>query len=226
MTVQGKSTGIGQLRHRVELQERTPGDDWAENPEQWTTVDTTWAQIRPMRSAELVHARSMGQQSSHVVIMRQRKTIDLQSIDRILHGQHIYHITGVRNAEMRDRYLLVDVRQSPQLAPPKLAPYDCLHVHTADAPAIMLQTPLAPLDALHALTSEAPAIIIQPQMMPVSTVHAHTSDAPAITIPTTLAPASTVHAHTSDAPSISVGAWLWNDDSILTWHNDEEVLPE
>ena len=92
---------VGRLRHRVLVQELVPGNDF-DTKDSWLTLFAVYADLRPMRAAEVMEARKVGERTTHTVTMRYRK-IDTKW--RLVHDNTIYHISGIINVDQRDRYI-------------------------------------------------------------------------------------------------------------------------
>ena len=62
---------IGQLRHRLEIQEkRSVMDEWGNQVSEWFTVATAWAAIEPIRGEEYWAAGAQQGETIHRVTMR------------------------------------------------------------------------------------------------------------------------------------------------------------
>lgn len=85
----------GTLRHRIELQSRTPYTNTAgdQEPGDWETYATVWAAINPISAREFITA----QQSESEVMARITINFrdDVTAAHRCKHGANIYNIHGV-----------------------------------------------------------------------------------------------------------------------------------
>lgn len=96
----------GRLRHRVTIQQNAPTQNSLGEPvDAWTTYATVYADIRPLRTRELVAG---GQVVAEVTTpIRIRRTSGVSAAMRVLHGSTVYSITGVLDFPERGEMELV-----------------------------------------------------------------------------------------------------------------------
>ncbi|WP_151802640.1 phage head closure protein [Acinetobacter guillouiae] len=83
-----------ELRHRVQIQQKTDGRD--ENnypiPEQWVDYKTLWAKITPLSARDLIAAQAA--QSETVARLKINYRTDIETTMRVIHKGRIYAITS------------------------------------------------------------------------------------------------------------------------------------
>lgn len=95
---------IGQLRHRLEIQEqRSVRDEWGNQVSEWFTVATAWAAIEPIRGEEYWAAGAQRGETIHRVTMRYVPGVTPEH--RLLFGDRILEIESTLNLEERSRLL-------------------------------------------------------------------------------------------------------------------------
>lgn len=95
---------IGQLRHRLEIQEqRSVRDEWGNQVSEWFTVATAWAAIEPIRGEEYWAAGAQQGETIHRVTMRYVPGVTPKH--RLLFGNRILEIESTLNLEERSRLL-------------------------------------------------------------------------------------------------------------------------
>jgi len=95
---------IGQLRHRLEIQEqRSVRDEWGNQVSEWFTVATAWAAIEPIRGEEYWAAGAQRGETIHRVTMRYVPGVTPKH--RLLFGNRILEIESTLNLEERSRLL-------------------------------------------------------------------------------------------------------------------------
>jgi SPP1 family predicted phage head-tail adaptor len=95
---------IGQLRHRLEIQEqRSVRDEWGNQVSEWFTVATAWAAIEPIRGEEYWAAGAQQGETIHRVTMRYVPGVTPKH--RLLFGDRILEIESTLNLEERSRLL-------------------------------------------------------------------------------------------------------------------------
>lgn len=97
----------GQLRHQVNLQQKTAGSPQRTGsgaPDKaWTTVATPWAAIEPLRGKEFLESQAVNSAVTVRIRIRYRSGVDAAM--RILHGSTVYSIEAVINVDRRNREL-------------------------------------------------------------------------------------------------------------------------
>lgn len=95
---------IGELRHRVEIQNKTVQmDELLQQSEVWATYATVWASVRPIKGREYVAVKQVNAEVSVVITMRYLSGITSEM--RILFGNRVFDIVSVINADERNRVL-------------------------------------------------------------------------------------------------------------------------
>ena len=94
---------IGKLRHYVKLQSSTSAqDEYNQEFKTWATDESIFAQIKPLRGAELLEYQQLSTELSHSIIIRY--TSNATPAKRILWGTRIFDINVVRNVDERNIY--------------------------------------------------------------------------------------------------------------------------
>ena len=95
---------IGQLRHRLEIQEKkSVKDELGNQVSEWFTVATAWAAIEPIRGEEYWAAGAQQGETIHRVTMRYVPGVTPEH--RLLFGDRILEIESTLNLEERSRLL-------------------------------------------------------------------------------------------------------------------------
>lgn len=95
---------VGQLRHRVTIQQLTRVEDEGGGyAEVWTEVATVWAAIKPLRGNERYEAQQVQSTLTHKVTIRYREGIKPQM--RLTYKGRIFDIESVIDIEERHRWL-------------------------------------------------------------------------------------------------------------------------
>jgi len=85
------ATGIGSLRHRLQIESPTLADDGAGGSQRvWTVVDTVWGAIRPLQGRERVVSDKLAASVTHEIEIRHRT--DLTSRMRFVLGQRVFFV--------------------------------------------------------------------------------------------------------------------------------------
>lgn len=101
---------IGQMRHRLQLQEAvTLPDGGGGNIVTWTDVAEIWAAIRPVSGGEVVEADALQGRISHVIDVRFRAGITPRHRFRL--GARIFDIRAVIDADETHRFLRCQVEE-------------------------------------------------------------------------------------------------------------------
>jgi len=91
----------GQLRHRIAIERRSGArNSFGEEKEDWSTSETTWGSISPLRGVERFEARQIHPQVTHKVVFR--SCVDLDSSDRLNFKGRIFNIDSVILVDERD----------------------------------------------------------------------------------------------------------------------------
>lgn len=101
----------GQLRKRIELQQRSGAqDEYGQQLTGWTLLFTTWAQIEPMSGAQLDRARSIYNETSHRVTLRWRAQLnDIRQVGsyRVVYAGRIFDVGASMNLDERNRTVVL-----------------------------------------------------------------------------------------------------------------------
>lgn len=83
----------GKLRHQVHIQAATKTADAAGTlVETWETVDTVWADIRPVRGREFVQQSQVQGQITHTIQIRYWP--GLTGRHRLKHGERVFNLAA------------------------------------------------------------------------------------------------------------------------------------
>lgn len=94
---------LGQLRHRITLENKTAGDDWGTEATWSAHLTDIYASIEPLTGKELVNAQQVSAETTHKVTIRHRDGINERM--RIVHGSDVLHISGIINPGQQDEWL-------------------------------------------------------------------------------------------------------------------------
>lgn len=101
----------GQLRKRIELQQRSSSQDgYGQQLTSWTTLFTTWAAIEPVSGAQLDRARSIYNETSHKVTVRWRAQLnDIKQVGsyRVLYAGRVFDVGASMNQDERNRTVVL-----------------------------------------------------------------------------------------------------------------------
>lgn len=95
----------GRLRHSVQLQSPAGSRNAVgERTTTWSTVQTVWAGIEPLRANEVIAAAQSQMNITHRIVMRYDSSIaGITHGWRILFGSRVFDIQGVRNIDEKNR---------------------------------------------------------------------------------------------------------------------------
>ena len=94
---------IGKLRHKVNLQSSTQAQDgYGEESKTWSTDESIFAQIQPLRGTELIEYQQLSTELTHRIIIRYNSSVTPKK--RILWGTRIFDINVVRNIDEKNVY--------------------------------------------------------------------------------------------------------------------------
>lgn len=97
---------IGNLRHRVTIQQLTRTDDGAGGyTETWTAIATVWADVYPLKGQERYDAQQVKANLSHRVTIRYRAGVEPSM--RLQYGARTLNIEAVIDPEERHRELIL-----------------------------------------------------------------------------------------------------------------------
>ena len=92
---------IGKLRHRIEIQAKTPTQDsYGEITYSWATADTVWAQVMPLKGRELEHAQQIQAETDYKMIIRYNSTVK----HRVVYDSRTFEVNVILNIGERDIY--------------------------------------------------------------------------------------------------------------------------
>ena len=97
---------IGKMRHKVEIQAPVnTTDTGGGSARTWSTVNTRFANVRPVKGVE-GYRQGQGQETlSYEVVMRH--TDDIGTNYRLKFGSKILNIKHLRNENQRDKYTIL-----------------------------------------------------------------------------------------------------------------------
>lgn len=91
----------GRLRHRVTIEQVSEDVDSAGGPiKEWTSINTVWANVRPVRGREFSGAAQVTAEVTHRVFMRY--LANLTSADRLVFEGRVFDIESVINIDERN----------------------------------------------------------------------------------------------------------------------------
>ena len=106
-----KKPSLSSLRHRVIIEQLTNvADGQGGFTTSWTTLDTLWGSIEPVKSSERMHASRTEYQRSHVCYIRHRS--DVTTSMRISFDSRIFQIKGIIKPLERTFYLVMDLEEN------------------------------------------------------------------------------------------------------------------
>ena len=89
----------GDLNRRITLQVRgSTRDSYGQQATTWTDWATCWARIEPMDGREVVAAKSVNAETSHLVTIRYRAGVTAAM--RVIFGARIFNVLSVIEPEM------------------------------------------------------------------------------------------------------------------------------
>lgn len=104
---------IGQLNKRIKVQKpvQVP-DDRGGVMDDWQTVATVWASIRPKKGMERLKALGIESPTTHEIVVRYRKDIqDSNNRWRLQYGRRVFNIRETLNVEERNRFLQLQAEE-------------------------------------------------------------------------------------------------------------------
>lgn len=100
----------GRLRHRVVIQERAGTQDaYGQEEDSWTTVDTVWAAVEPLRGREFLEAQREGAEVTTRIVMRHQDGV--VPAMRISWGSRMFDVLSIISVEERGRELQLMCRE-------------------------------------------------------------------------------------------------------------------
>ena len=91
----------GKLRHRLALQSATTTrDTYGAEVETWSTYDTVWGSVEPLRGTERIFAQQVNAKVTHKIRVRSNSSITVQH--RILFDSRYFYINSVINPDERN----------------------------------------------------------------------------------------------------------------------------
>lgn len=100
----------GNLRHSVAIQNGAETTDSKGGfTVAWSTVETVWADIRPISSKDEFSAGQVGSEVTHRVVLRY--TANATHKRRILWGSRKFNIVSIRNWNERNEFLLLQCKE-------------------------------------------------------------------------------------------------------------------
>lgn len=80
--------------------------------ESWATSHTLWAKVKPLSSRERLYSQQIQYQRSHEIIIRYQSSLTLDNSSRIIYDSRTFQVKGVRNADERKAYLVIDCEEN------------------------------------------------------------------------------------------------------------------
>lgn len=101
---------IDRLNKKIEIQERTAVDDgFGGFIEEWATLKSVWAEIKPTAMFEDFEADRIGEKITHIITTRYINSIN--SANRIKYKGRIFNIKGVINLFEESKILQLKVEE-------------------------------------------------------------------------------------------------------------------
>jgi head-tail adaptor len=113
MQIRRQSIDPGALRHLITVQLKTVPEDldkFGAPQEVWTTVTSVYAAYQPLGSREFQEKWKMVAETNARFLMRYRTDLDV-AVNRILYNGLTFDVTDLTEADDRNMYLYVEVRQ-------------------------------------------------------------------------------------------------------------------
>ena len=95
-------TDIGQMRHRISIQQKTRGaSDGAGGygPDTWSTIDTVWARIEPQAGREFQSSDRTTYRLTHKITIRKNNLV--KAHHRIQYNNRTFAIFSVKEIDER-----------------------------------------------------------------------------------------------------------------------------
>ncbi len=103
---------LGPLRHRINIQARSATvDEFGQESETWTTLNTVWASVEPLSGRELLAAQQVQGETTHRVRMRFQAGITTSH--RILFNLRPFNIQSVINKNEAGAFLELLCTEGP-----------------------------------------------------------------------------------------------------------------
>jgi SPP1 family predicted phage head-tail adaptor len=103
---------IGELRHRVVLQQKTVTEDaLKQQSETWVDVTTVWAAIEPLSGREYFAAKQVNAEVSVRITIRYRKGVTPDM--RVVFGNRTFEVLSVIDPKERRESLILMCREVP-----------------------------------------------------------------------------------------------------------------
>ncbi|MGI5892088.1 MAG: phage head closure protein [Bacillota bacterium] len=103
---------IGDLRHRVTLQQKTViEDDLKQHTENWTDIATVWARIEPLSGREYFAARQENTEVTTRITIRYLPGITTDS--RVVFGGRVFEVLSAIDPEERCESLILMCNEVP-----------------------------------------------------------------------------------------------------------------
>lgn len=104
----------GRLRHCVDIQSKTETRDALGGfIEAWTTTDTRFASVEPIKAKEVLRGDQIDSRITHKIIMRYYD--GLEASQRFRFGQRIFNIFSILNIDERNHQMEVLVTEDKKL---------------------------------------------------------------------------------------------------------------
>ena len=91
----------GRLRHQIQIQSvSSTNDGFGQPPQTWSTIDSSWAEVKTITERELYQSGELSSQLTHSIAMRWKATV-VKAGMRILFGTQKFHVQAVVNVDER-----------------------------------------------------------------------------------------------------------------------------
>ena len=102
----------GHLRHRIQLQSSTlTRNSNRERIATWSTYDTVWGSVMPLRGQERLIADQIQSEITHNIILRYDTSTAVLPKHRAIHDSRTFEINSVESVEERDRERLLRCKE-------------------------------------------------------------------------------------------------------------------
>jgi SPP1 family predicted phage head-tail adaptor len=103
---------IGKFRKSLSLEQEALVPDGAGGlASSWTVVATLWGYMEPIGAAALFHTRNLEKRCTHLVTVRYRPDIQIQTGMRLSLGSRTFMIRAIVNQDERNRFIEMMVEE-------------------------------------------------------------------------------------------------------------------
>lgn len=104
MKYKATQTDVGRLSQRVDIEEYTTSDDgMGGTTTTWSTLDTVWADIKPLTGDEKMRLGEYQSDLTHKIKIRYRSDVDSEK--RVSYNGRTFNIKYLLNRDEKDAYL-------------------------------------------------------------------------------------------------------------------------